>query len=50
MNKFKKKQKSFRTEQDQNSTAAYNSDGEKPEYHSDDTAIVKFDPLQRYLS
>jgi RNA polymerase sigma-32 factor len=50
MNKFNKKQKDRRTKQDQNSTVKHESQDEKPEYHSDDTAIVKFDPLQRYLS
>lgn len=50
MNKFKKKQKRYRTKRDQNSTVKHENDGEKAEYHSDDTAIVKFDPLQRYLS
>jgi RNA polymerase sigma-32 factor len=50
MNKFKKKQESFRINQEQNSTVSDKDDGEKPEYHSDGTAIVKFDPLQRYLS
>jgi RNA polymerase sigma-32 factor len=50
MNKFKKKQKSFRINQEQNSTVSDKDDGGKPEYHSDGTAIVKFDPLQRYLS
>jgi RNA polymerase sigma-32 factor len=50
MNKFKKKQKRSRTKRDQNSTVKHENDGEKAEYQSDDTAIVKFDPLQRYLS
>jgi len=50
MNKFKKKQKRRGTKQDKNSTVKNKSDGKKPGYHSDDTAIVKFDPLQRYLS
>jgi RNA polymerase sigma-32 factor len=50
MNKFNKKQKDRRTKQDQNSTVKHESQDEKPEYRSDDTAIVKFDPLQRYLS
>jgi RNA polymerase sigma-32 factor len=50
MNKFNKKQKRSGTKRDQNSTVKHENDGEKAEYHSDDTAIVKFDPLQRYLS
>jgi len=50
MNKTKKKQKRRGTKQDQNSTVNDKNNGKKPEYHSDDTAIVKFDPLQRYLS
>lgn len=50
MNKFKKNQKSFRTDPGQNNTVNDMDDGEKPKYPSDDTAIVKFDPLQRYLS
>ena len=50
MNKFKKKQKRRGTKQDKNSTVKDKNDGKKPGYHSDDTAIVKFDPLQRYLS
>ena len=50
MNKFKKKQKRSRTKRDQKSTVRHENDGEKPEYHSGETAIVKFDPLQRYLS
>jgi RNA polymerase sigma-32 factor len=50
MNKFKKKQKSFRKNPGQNNTVSDKVDGEKPEYPSDETAIVKFDPLQRYLS
>ena len=50
MNKFNKKQKDRRTKKDQNSTVKYENEDKKPEYHSDDTAIVKFDPLQRYLS
>jgi len=50
MNKFKKKQKRSRTKRDQNNTVNHKDDGEKPKYPSDDTAIVKFDPLQRYLS
>ena len=50
MNKFNKKQKDRRTKQDQNSAVKYENEDKKPKYHSDDTAIVKFDPLQRYLS
>ena len=50
MNKFKKKQKRSRTKRDQKSTVRHENDGEKPGHHSGETAIVKFDPLQRYLS
>ena len=50
MNKFKKNQKSFGKNPGQNKTVNDKDDIEKPEYSSDDTAIVKFYPLQRYLS
>ena len=50
MNKLKKKQKYHKTKHKQNSTATDKNHGKRPGYHSDDTAIVKFDPLQRYLS
>ncbi|MGD2029627.1 MAG: RNA polymerase factor sigma-32 [Desulfobacterales bacterium] len=45
-----KKQKVRKTKQDQNRRVRNEESEEKPEYRSDDTAIVKFDPLQRYLS
>jgi RNA polymerase sigma-32 factor len=50
MNKMNKKQKVRKTKQDQNRRVRNEESEEKPEYRSDDTAIVKFDPLQRYLS
>ena len=45
-----KKKKVRRTKQDQNRTVRNEDQEEELEYRSDDTAIVKFDPLQRYLS
>ncbi|MGD8448127.1 MAG: RNA polymerase factor sigma-32, partial [Desulfobacterales bacterium] len=39
-----------RTKKDQSRTVRYKDQDEKQEHRSDDTAIVKFDPLQRYLS
>ncbi|MBW1727833.1 MAG: RNA polymerase factor sigma-32 [Deltaproteobacteria bacterium] len=50
MSKLNKKKKVRRTKQDQNRKVRYEDQDEKPEYRSDNTAIVKFDPLQRYLS
>jgi len=50
MNKLNKKRKVRKTKQDQNRRVRNEESEEKPEYRSDDTAIVKFDPLQRYLS
>jgi RNA polymerase sigma-32 factor len=50
MNKLNKKQKDRKTRLDKNSTVSLEDQDENPEYRSDDTAIVKFDPLQRYLA
>jgi len=50
MNKFKNKQKRRKTKQDKSKIDAYKNDGEKPKNQSSDTALVKFDPFQRYLS
>jgi RNA polymerase sigma-32 factor len=50
MDKSKKKQKSLGTKKEQNIAVKDKNIGKKAKYHSDDTAIVKFDPLQRYLS
>jgi RNA polymerase sigma-32 factor len=50
MSKLNKKKKVRRTKKDQSRTVRYKDQDEKQEHRSDDTAIVKFDPLQRYLS
>ncbi len=50
MNKTKKKQKQHKTKTDKDAAAKKKNDVNKTEYSSSDTALVKFDPLQRYLS
>ena len=50
MNKNKKKQKQHKTKTDKDAAAKKRNDVNKTEYSSSDTALVKFDPLQRYLS
>ena len=50
MNKTKKKQKQHKTKTDKDTAAKKKNDVNKTEYSSSDTALVKFDPLQRYLS
>lgn len=50
MNKTKKKQKQHKTKTDKDAAAKKRNDVNKTEYSSSDTALVKFDPLQRYLS
>ena len=50
MNKLNKKQKDRKTRLDKNSTVSLEDQDENLEYRSDETAIVKFDPLQRYLA
>ena len=50
MNKTKKKQKQHKTKTDKDAAAKKRSDVNKTEDSSSDTALVKFDPLQRYLS
>ena len=50
MNKTKKKQKQRKTKTDKNDAVKNRNDVKKTEYPSSDTALVKFDPLQRYLS
>jgi len=50
MNKTKTKQKQHKTKTDKDAAAKKRSDVNKTEDSSSDTALVKFDPLQRYLS
>ena len=50
MNKTKTKQKQHKTKTDKDPAAKKRNDVNKTEYSSSDTALVKFDPLQRYLS
>jgi len=50
MNKTKTKQKQHKTKTDKDAAAKKRNDVNKKEYSSSDTALVKFDPLQRYLS
>ena len=50
MNKTKKKQKQHKTKTDKDDVVKKRNDVNKTEYPSSDTALVKFDPLQRYLS
>ena len=50
MNKTKKKQKQHKTKTDKDAAAKKRNDVNKTEDSSSDTALVKFDPLQRYLS
>jgi len=50
MNKTKKKQKQRKTKTDKSGAVKNRNDVKKTEYPSSDTALVKFDPLQRYLS
>ncbi len=50
MNKTKKKQKQHKTKTDKDDAVKKRSDVNKTEDSSSDTALVKFDPLQRYLS
>ncbi len=50
MNKTKKKQKQRKTKTDKIGAVKNRNDVKKTEYPSSDTALVKFDPLQRYLS
>jgi RNA polymerase sigma-32 factor len=50
MNKTKKKQKQHKTKTDKDAAAKKKNDVNNTEYSSSDTALVKFDPLQRYLS
>ena len=50
MNKTKTKQKQHKTKTDKDAAAKKRNDVNKTEYSSSDTALVKFDPLQRYLS
>ena len=50
MNKTKKKQKQHKTKTDKDTAAKKRNDVNKTEDSSSDTALVKFDPLQRYLS
>jgi RNA polymerase sigma-32 factor len=50
MNKTKKNQKQHKTKTDKDAAAKKKNDVNKTEYSSSDTALVKFDPLQRYLS
>ncbi len=50
MNKTKKKQKQRKTKTDKIGPVKNRNDVKKTEYPSSDTALVKFDPLQRYLS
>ncbi len=50
MNKTKKKQKQHKTKTDKDDAVKKRNDVNKTESHSSDTALVKFDPLQRYLS
>ena len=50
MNKTKKKQKQHKTKTDKDAAAKKRNDVNKTESPSSDTALVKFDPLQRYLS
>jgi len=49
MNKTAKKQKGYKKRPDKNKNNN-SGDIEKPEHSSSDTALVKFDPLQRYLA
>ncbi|MBW2220869.1 MAG: RNA polymerase factor sigma-32 [Deltaproteobacteria bacterium] len=50
MNKTKKKQKQHKTKTDKDAAAKKRNDVNKTDSSSSDTALVKFDPLQRYLS
>ena len=50
MNKTKKKQKQHKTKTDKDAAAKKRNDVNKTKDPSSDTALVKFDPLQRYLS
>ena len=50
MTKLNNKQKDRRIRQNKKSTVSFEDQNENPEYRSGDTAIVKFDPLQRYLA
>ena len=50
MKKTTKKQKHRKTKTDRDDAVESKNDLKKPEYPSSDTALVKFDPLQRYLA
>ena len=50
MKKTTKKQKHRKTKSDRDDAVESKNDLKKPEYPSSDTALVKFDPLQRYLA
>ena len=50
MNRTTKKQRHRKTKPKKDDAVEYKNDTKNQKHHSSDTALVKFDPLRRYLS